>query len=145
MAYREILAEYKTGDTVYNHNIAQSVQIISVSLTPQRQLQYHYQTQKGVTGVAQPSDLGDPPSLNLDANVDAVLINHCSVAEILTAFPDLPGRKGSLAHKIIEVRDESPFDDEISFINRMLEVAPKYDWETISYRMNFEKLPTIGV
>lgn len=144
MSVDKIKTEYRSGDRVYNHNIAQTVTIKTVSLTPQRQLQYHYITDKGATGCAQPSDLGDAPSQNLDNNVDAVLINQCSVAEVLAAFPSLPGGKGVLARKIIQARNEQPFDDEISFINRMLEIAPKCDWEQISYRLNFERLPAIG-
>jgi hypothetical protein len=145
MSVDKISTEYKRGDRVYNHNIAQFVTIQTVSLTPQRQLQYHYSTDKGATGVAQPSDLGDAPQPNLDSNTDLVLINQCSISELLTAFPSLPGGKGVLARKIVQARNEQPFDDEISFINRMVEIAPKCDWEQISYKLNFEKLPTIGV
>jgi hypothetical protein len=145
MSVDKIKTEYVRGDRVYNHNIAQSVTIETVTLTPQRQLQFHYRTDKGATGVAQPSDLGDAPQANLDSNVDSVLINQCSIVEVLAAFPSLPGGKGVLARKIIQARNEQPFDDEISFVNRMLEIAPKCDWEQISYRLNFEKLPTIGV
>lgn len=143
MSVDKIQAEYRADDRVYNHNIAQTVTIKSVGLTPQRQLQYHYYTDKGATGCAQPSDLGDAPQANLDSNVDLVLINQCSISDILTAFPSLPGGKGVLARKIVQARNEQPFDDEISFVNRMLEIAPKCDWEQISYRLNFEKLPTI--
>lgn len=145
MSVEKITTEYKRGDRVYNHNIAETIEIKAVSLTPQRQLQYHYQTDKGATGCAQPSDLGDAPAANLDANTQNVLINHCPITELLDAFPSLPGGKGVLARKIIQSRNEQPFDDEISFINRMLEIAPKCDWEQISYKLNFEKLPTIGV
>lgn len=145
MSADKIITEYKRGDRTYNHNIAQLVTIQTVSLTPQRQLQYHYSTDKGATGCAQPSDLGDAPQANLDGNVDLVLINQCSIAEVLAAFPSLPGGKGVLARKIIQARNEQPFDDELGFINRMLEIAPKCDWEQISYRLNFEKMPTIGV
>lgn len=145
MSVDKITTDYKRGDRVYNHNIADTITVETVTLTPQRQLQYHYRTDKGSTGVAQPSDLGDAPDKNLDNNVDSVLINQCSISELLAAFPSLPGGKGVLARKIVQARNEQPFDDEISFINRMLEIAPKCDWEQISYRLNFEKLPTIGV
>lgn len=135
-----IATEYSTGDKVFNHNIGQLVTIGSVGISPQRQPQYHYITDKGVTGVATTSDLGDAPESNLDGNVDNVLINQCSIAEILAAFPNLPGGKGVLARKITQARNEQPFDDEISFINRMLEIAPKCDWEHVSHRMRFDKI-----
>ena len=96
-------------------------------------------------GVAYSCDLGDAPKLNLDINVDNVLINQCSIAEILAAFPSLPGGKGVLARKIIQARNEKPFDDEIAFINRMTEIAPKCDWEQVSHRLNYETLPTVEV
>jgi hypothetical protein len=140
-----IKVEYMRGDRVYNHTIAQTVTINNITLTPQRQPQYGYTTDKGMTGVAAMCDLGDAPSANLDANTDNVLINQCSIAEILAAFPSLPGGKGVLARKILQARNESTFDDEINFINRMIEVAPKCDWEAISHRLRFDKLPTIAV
>lgn len=143
MAAHDIKTEYQSNDRVYNHSIAEIVTIKSIGLTPQRQLQYHYFTDKGATGCAHPSDLGDGPQANLDSNADLVLINQCSIGDLLTAFPSLPGGKGVLARKIIQARNEQPFDGEISFLNRMIEIAPKCDWEQISYRLNFEKLPTI--
>lgn len=140
-----IRAEYKRGDKVYNHTLNQTVTINNITLTPQRQPQYGYITAKGMTGVAAVCDLGDAPYQNLDVNTDNVLINQCSIAEILAAFPSLPGGKGVLARKIIQARNESTFDDEINFINRMAEIAPKCDWEAISHRLRFDKLPTIAI
>lgn len=142
---KEITVDYKAGDKVYNHTLAQMVTINNITLTPQRQPRYAYQTDKGMTGTAASCDLGDAPSLNLDANVDNVLINYCSLNDILTAFPSLPGGKGVLARKIISQRNEQPFDDEISFINRMTEVTAKCDWEQISHRLNYGKSAEIGV
>jgi hypothetical protein len=63
----------------------------------------------------------------------------------MAAFPSLPGGKGVLARKIIQERNESPFDNEINFINRMIEIAPKCDWEAISHKLKFDKLPTVEV
>jgi hypothetical protein len=145
MAVDHIEIEYKRGDRVYNHTLAQTVTINNITLTPQRQPQYGYLTDKGMTGVAARCDLGDAPAANLDTNTDNVLINQCSIAEIMAAFPSLPGGKGVLARKIIQERNESPFDDEINFINRMIEIAPKCDWEAISHRLRFDKLPTIAI
>jgi hypothetical protein len=145
MAVDHIEIEYKRGERVYNHAIAQTVTINNITLTPQRQPQYGYLTDKGMTGVASKCDLGDAPAANLDTNTDNVLINQCSLAEILAAFPSLPGGKHVLARKIIQARNESPFDDEINFINRMIEIAPKCDWEAISHKLKFDKLPTIEV
>lgn len=145
MTTDNIRVEFTRGDQVYNHNVGGMVKIETVTLTPQRQLQYHYSTEDGGTGVAQASDLGDKPCDNLDANTDNVLINQCSIADVLAAFPNLPGGKGVLARKIIQTRNEQPFDGEISFINRMIEIAPKVDWEQISYKLNYERLTTIEV
>ena len=143
MAVDHIEIEYKRGERVYNHVLCQTVTINNITLTPQRQPQYGYLTDKGMTGVAARCDLGDAPDLNLDTNTDNVLINQCSIAEILAAFPSLPGGKHVLARKIIQARNESPFDDEINFINRMTEISNKCDWESISYKLKFDKLPTI--
>lgn len=145
MAVENIKIEYKRGERVYNHAIAQSVTITNVTLTPQRQPQYGYTTDKGMTGVAAKCDLGDAPAANLDVNTENVLINQCSIAEILAAFPSLPGGKGVLARKIIQARNESPFENEINFINRMIEISDKCDWESISYKLKFDKSPTIEV
>ena len=145
MAVDHIKIEYQRGERVYNHVLAQTVTINNITLTPQRQPQYGYLTDKGMTGVASKCDLGDAPAANLDTNTDNVLINQCSIAEIMAAFPSLPGGKGVLARKIIQERNESPFDDEINFINRMIEIAPKCDWEAISHRLRFDKLPTIAI
>lgn len=145
MSIDNIVIEYKRGDKVFNHNIAQLVTIDNITLSPQRQPRYGYTADKGVTGVAYACDLGDAPKSNLDVNVDNVLVNQCSINEILVAFPSLPGGKGVLARKIIQARNEQPFDDEISFINRMIEIAPKCDWEAVSHRLKYAKLPAIGV
>lgn len=145
MSVNNIKIEYNRGDKVFNHNIAQMVTIDNITLSPQRQPRYGYTADKGVTGVAYACDLGDAPDKNLDVNVDNVLINQCSINEILAAFPSLPGGKGVLARKIIQTRNEQPFDDEISFINRMTEIAPKCDWEAVSHRLKFTKLPTLEV
>jgi hypothetical protein len=141
----EIKTEYMTGDTVFNHTIAQRVTIANVTLSPQKQPRYGYRTDKGYTGVASACDLGDAPAANnLDTNIDNVLVNQCSIADLLTAFPSLPGGKGVLARKIIQARNESPFDGEVNFIDRMAEIAPKCDWEAISHRLNYEKATAIN-
>jgi hypothetical protein len=49
-----------------------------------------------------------------------------------------------LARKIIQTRNESPFDGEINFIDRMAEIAPKCDWEAISHRLSYEKATAIN-
>lgn len=136
---------YKPGDQVYNHAIAKLVTIDNITITPQRQLAFGYKDGKGMTGIASNCDLGDPPDDNLDVNTDAVLINQCTIAEILAAFPNLPGGKGVMARKIIVERNESPFKDELAFINRMNDVAPKCDWEQISYKLKFQLPEAIGV
>lgn len=134
---------YKVGDRVYCHNLADDVTILDIQLTAQRQLRYQYQTDEGSTGLVAESDLGNPP-IDLDDVPDLIYINLCTVADLTTSFPHLPGGKGKLARKIIEVRNESPFEDERNFIDRMLEIEPKAEWEQISYKLRYDKEREIG-
>ncbi len=136
--------KYNTGDSVYNHNISDNITIDSILGTPQGQFQYLYRSDSGATGVATESDLGDPPTSTEDV-ADVLFINMCSVQEILAVFPNLPGGKGVLARKIIKERIESPFDSEINFINRMLAIEPKCEWEQISHQLRFDLKPDISV
>lgn len=136
--------KYSIGERVYSHKHADEVTITSIELTPQRQLRYAYRLDSEATGVATDSDLGDPPS-NMEDVPDILYINMCSVADINATFPNLPGGKGVLARKIIKAAKEVPFDNEINFINRMLEVEPKVEWETISSRLKFDIPEDIGV
>ena len=137
--------DYKPGDKVFNHAIAAMVTIDNITLSPQRQPMFGYKTANGTTGIASTCDLGEQPGQDLDVNTDAVLINQCSIAEILAAFPSLPGGKGVMARKIIVERNESPFENELAFINRMTEIAPRCDWEQISHKLKYELADAIGV
>lgn len=136
--------KYNTGDSIYNHKISSNIVIDSILGTPQGQFQYLYRSDAGATGVATESDLGDPPASNDDV-ADVLFINMCSIQEILTVFPNLPGGKGVLARKIIKERNESPFDNELNFINRMLEFEPKCEWEEISHKLRFDKKDGISI
>jgi hypothetical protein len=136
--------KYKVGERVYSHKHADEVTITSIELTPQKQLRYAYKTDSEATGVATDSDLGDPPS-GQDDIPDLLYINMCSIADVIAVFPNLPGGKGVLARKIIKTAKESPFDNEINFINRMLEIEPKVEWEAISSRLKFDTPTNIGV
>jgi hypothetical protein len=137
------IPSYQVGDRPYNHRIADTVTIDSISLTPQKQLRYLYTLDSGATGEACEADFADPPSAEDVA--DVLYINSCSLQEILASFPNLPGGKKMLARKIIQARDEVPFDNEISFINRMLEIEPKVEWEAISHKLKYDMPEQIGV
>lgn len=135
--------QYNVGDRVYSHEMVDEVTIDSIQLTAQRQLRYLYKTDSGATGVATEAELGDPPTDNLDAP-DILYINLCSVTDILNSFPNLPGGKGVLARKMVKAAKETPFDNEINFIDRMLEIEPKVEWEVISSRLKFNLPQEVG-
>jgi hypothetical protein len=133
---------YQSGDRIYNHRFGDMVIIQTITITPQKLIQYHYITDNGVTGVASDDDLGDP--VTLEDLPDLLYINMCSISDISATFPNLPGGKGVLARKIVKARTETPFDNEINFINRMLEIDPKVEWEAISYKLNYDLPDKIG-
>lgn len=135
---------YNRGDRVYNHKIADFITIANITLTPQQAIRYGYTTEKGGTGVAAACDLGDAPKKTSVELGIKLLINSCTNAEIQEAFPGLPGGKGVMARKILAERNESPFDGEVNFIDRMNSITTKVDWGELSHRLDYTKPEQIG-
>jgi hypothetical protein len=133
----------QVGDRIYNHSLGADVVIDSISLTPQKQLRYHYKTDEGVSGVARADDLSEPP--NIEDVPDLLYINLCAVGDIVKSFPNLPGGKQKLAREIIKTRNETPFDGEINFIERMTEIEPKVEWAEISHKLKYDLPETTAV
>lgn len=141
MTDKSILPKHNQGDRVYNHKIGKEVIVDTIMHTPQLQFQYLYKTDDGASGVATEADLGEPPASTEDV-ADTLYVNICSVQEILKTFPGLSQKT---ARAIIKERNESEFEDELSFVNRMLEIDGKIEWEAISHKLRYDKKEQIGV